>query len=190
VVSTTLAKRRRIRISRKALVAAGGIMLIVIFIVEYVAMLISGHSYSVVVYAPRNYANEAEAVAKAVAEKLHLKKYSVESLEVNISVPLFAITLLDRGKPVISLLYPLTVDLPRVADYVFNQLALSVPSNETWILTVSGNQIQLAMRVKRDAKTLADSLEQLFAQLKALEEAQQSMNVSVTAAPSTNSSST
>ncbi|WP_317895455.1 hypothetical protein [Pyrofollis japonicus] len=186
-----MAKRRRLRISRKALVAAGGIILIVIFIVEYVAMLVSGHSYSIVVYAPKNYANEAEAVAKAVAEKLHLKKYGAKTLGVNVSVPLFAVTLLDHGKPVISLLYPLTADLPSVADYVFNQLALRVPSNETWILTVSGNQIQLAMRVKRDTKTLASSLEQLFAQLRALEEAQQGMNVSVTTTPSsTNSSNT
>ncbi len=174
-----MARRRRLRINRKTLVAVGGILLIVIFIVEYVAMLVSGHSYEVVVFAPMNYEYDAQAIAKEVSKTLGIKKYQVKTLNVNLSNPLFAIALYDRGDPVLALLYPLSPDLPRVVSYVFNRLAYSVPHNESWILIVSGNSLQ-PIRVKRNPTSFINDLEQFFQQLSSLEKAAQNMNVTVT----------
>ena len=176
--------RRRLRISRKTLVAAGGILLIAIFIVEYVAMLISGHSYEVVVFAPANYEYDAQAVAKEVSKTLGVRKYRVEIIDVNLSNPLFAIALYDRGDPVLALLYPLSPSLPQVVNYVFNRLAYSVPHNESWILFVSGNSLQ-PIRVKRDSTSFRNDIQQFFQQLSGLEKAAQSMNVTVTATNTT-----
>ncbi len=170
-----MARRRRLRINRKTLVAVGGILLIVIFIVEYVAMLVSGHSYEVVVFAPMNYEYDAQIVAKEISKTLGVKKYRVKTLNVNLSNPLFAIALYDRGDPVLAFFYPLSLDLPRVASMVFSNYTYVVPHNESWILL--GIEI---IKVKRNPKRFINELEQLFQQLSSLEKAAQNMNVTVT----------
>ncbi len=182
-----MARKRRLRINRKTLVAIGGILLITIFIVEYVAMLVSGHSYKIVVFAPANYEYDAQAVAKEVSKTLGIKKYQVKTLGVNLSNPLFAIALYDRGDPVLALLYPLSPDLPQIVSYVFNRLAYSVPHNESWILIVSGKSLQ-PIRVKRDPTSFVNDLQQFFQQISSLEKAAQNMNVSVTSTNTTTTS--
>jgi len=173
-----MARRRRLRINRKTLVAIGGILLITIFIVEYVAMLVSGHSYEVVIFAPKNYQYDAQAVAKEVAKSLGVKRYRVELLNVTMANPLFAVALYDRGDPVLALLYPLSPNLPSIVSQVFNRLAYGVPHNESWILLVSGGTLQ-PIRVKRDPVSFKTDISQLFEQLSSLEKAAQSINVTV-----------